>query len=168
MVIHDDNPFAPEVSDATRRFRGRLANPVTIVTSGDTERRTGLTVSSLMVFEGDPGLVHAIVTPNSDLFDVAADTGRFVVHIAEAPHAGLSDVFAGIRPSPGGMFHGTELEQSEWGPVIVNLKNRLYCTTRETSENGWSGLVIGSIDSVELADLSQPLVHFRGAYRTLQ
>lgn len=167
-MIHDENPFAPEVSDETRRFRGRLANPVTIVTSGDVEHRTGLTVSSLMIFEGEPGLVHAVVTPNSDLFDTAADFGKFVVHIAEAQHAGLSDVFAGIRPSPGGMFAGTEVEQSEWGPVIASMPNRIFCTTRSTSEKGWSGLVVGEIDSVEISQLSEPLIHFRGAYRKLQ
>lgn len=167
-MIHDENPFAPEASDQNKRFRGRLANPVTIVTSGNMENPTGLTVSSLMISEGDPGLVHAVVTPNSDLFDRVTESGKFVVHIAEAQHAGLSDVFAGIRPSPGGIFAGTELEHSDWGPVITSMPNRVYCTTRSAEETGWSGLVIGTIDSVEISHLTDPLIHFRGGYRKLK
>ncbi|HUF15041.1 MAG TPA: flavin reductase, partial [Acidimicrobiia bacterium] len=67
MTIHNEHPFTPgpEERDPVRRLRGRLAAPVTIVTSGAGDHRAGLTVSSLFVVEGNPGVVHAIVTPNS-------------------------------------------------------------------------------------------------------
>ena len=55
--IHEgEHPFIrPEADrDPVRRFRGRLVAPVTIVTAGDDVGRAGLTVSSLMLAEGEP------------------------------------------------------------------------------------------------------------------
>lgn len=61
--IHFEHPFATplEERDPTRRFRGRLAAPVTVWTSGAVSGRGGLTVSSLLVAEGDPGIILGLV-----------------------------------------------------------------------------------------------------------
>lgn len=166
-MIHGDNPFAQSEDSPVRRFRGRLASPVTIITAGDEATRTGLTVSSLMVVEGQPPMIHAVVTPGSDLYDVAADSGRFVVHICDRSSSGLADVFAGIRPNPGGLFSGTATDQTDFGPVLADLPNRLFCRTASTTEAGWSGLMVGQIDRVEVTGLDDPLVYFRGGYRGL-
>jgi flavin reductase (DIM6/NTAB) family NADH-FMN oxidoreductase RutF len=168
-VIHDDNPFADasDSRDPVRRFRGRLNAPVTICTSGDSDKRTGLTVSSLMVVEGDPGQVQAVVGPTTDLWDVVADMGRFVVHVCGERHRSLAEVFAGLRPSPGGIFTDLSVTDSEWGPVIDDLPDRAYCSLSSRLEVGFSGVVTARIDHVEVADLTNPLAYFRGQYHTL-
>lgn len=164
------NPFlpTPDERDPNRRFRGRLAAPVTIVTAGSDDRRTGLTVSSLLVVEGEPGEIHMVVGPTSDLWDVLAETGRCVIHVARPDDGAISDVFAGLRPSPGGVFAGTETRASPWGPVLVDLADRAYCSLLRMDERGWSGLVSLAIDQVELTDLTDALVYFRGGYRRLR
>jgi flavin reductase (DIM6/NTAB) family NADH-FMN oxidoreductase RutF len=163
------NPFLPPPEDRepNRRLRGRLAAPVTLVTAGSGSARAGLTVSSLFVNEGDPGEIHMVIGPVTDLWDVLADTGRCVVHIAEARHRAWSDVFAGLRPNPGGIFAGIDTRPSEWGPVLADLPNRAYCRVERMEERGWSGVVIATIDRVEISDLDEPLIHFRGAYHRL-
>lgn len=168
-MIHSENPFAddPGARDPVRRFRGRLSAPVTVVTSGE-EEWAGLTVASLMIIEGEPGHVEMVVGPTSDLWDVIAETSRFVIHVCDASRRSLSEVFAGLRPSPGGVFAGLETAVSEWGPVIVDLPDRAYCTFLEKREVGHSGLISGQVDRVELSGLSDPLVYFRGSYHTLQ
>ena len=82
-MIHSEHPFQPDPADReqARRFRGRLAAGVTIVTAGSGSDRTGLTVSSLLVVQGEPAEVHLVVGPTTDLWDVAADSGHFVIHI---------------------------------------------------------------------------------------
>ncbi|REK20086.1 MAG: flavin reductase [Actinobacteria bacterium] len=165
-MIHDENPFASTADDPFRRFRGRLAAPVTIITSGE-DRKTGLTVSSLFVVEGDPPLVYAVVGPNSDLFDAVQETGKFVVHIAREGHEGVAEVFAGLRPSPGGLFSTVEWEPSAWGPLLESMPDRALCTVVSMDETGWSGVLTGSIDELQVADITSPLVHFRGKYRRL-
>ncbi len=169
-MIHSDNPFVddPDSRDATRRFRGRLNAPVTIVTAGDGAGSAGLTVSSLVVIEGEPGRVEVVVGPTTDLWDAVATTGRFVIHICTDQDRATTEVFAGLRPSPGGIFAGLEVSQSDWGPVITELANRAYCTFGDRREVGYSGLVSATIDRVEVADLVSPLAYFRGRYHTLQ
>lgn len=168
-MIHDENPFidAPDQRDPTRRFRGRLTAPVTLVTSGAGSDRVGLTVSSLNVIEGAPGVIQLVVGPTSDLWSVAADTGRFVVHICRDTDRSLAEVFAGLRPSPGGMFAGQTVTDTEWGPVLDDLTDRAFCHVVDRSEVGYSGILTGEIDRIETADLAQPLVYFRGQYRSL-
>lgn len=168
-MIHDENPFvdAPDQRDPIRRFRGRLTAPVTIVTSGTAESRTGLTVSSLNVIEGTPGVVEMVVGPTSDLWDIVADSGRFVIHICRSTDRALAEVFAGLRPSPGGIFAGLEVTDTEFGPVIETLGDRAHCRFTGREEVGHSGMVSGEIDHTDVGDLVDPLVYFRGAYTGL-
>lgn len=168
-MIHSDHPFRPEPGDRdlARQFRGRLAAAVTIVTAGFEADRTGLTVSSLLLIQGEPAQAHVVVGPTTDLWSVAAETGRFVIHVCRYDDRQLADVFAGIWPSPGGLFAGVDATDSEWGPVLDDLPDRAYCTLVSEDEVGWSGLIVGSIDEVEVSDLKDPMVHFRSGYRRL-
>ena len=167
--IHDEHPFAAPVADRdpVRRFRGRLGSPITIITAGDADERTGLTVSSLMVAEGEPSRAYALIGPTTDLFLAIEETERFVVHICEEGHGPLADVFAGLRPSPGGLFIDSAVTQTEYGPVLDDLPNRLYCSYLSGEEETYSVLLEGIIEDVELTDLRDPLIYFRGKYRTL-
>lgn len=169
MTIHSEHPFlpGPEEREPARRFRGRLPAPVTIVTSGDRQTSTGLTVSSLFLIEGEPPALQFVVGPNSDLWDVVAETRRFVVHICRGEHSGRADVFAGMRPSPGGVFSGIATKQSEWGPVIEDMPDRAYCSVTEIDEVGYSGVVTASVDAIEVTEMRDPLVYFRGRYRRI-
>lgn len=166
-VIHNENPFPQGADDPTRRLRGRIGAGVTVITAGDEDHRAGLTVSSLVVIEGEPGRVVAVVGPNSDLYDIASATGKFVLHLCEARHAGLADVFAGIRPSPGGMFSGLNVTDTEWGPSIQTIETRAFCSEGTIEPLGWSGLLTGIIDKVEFGADPSPLIHYRGGYRGL-
>jgi flavin reductase (DIM6/NTAB) family NADH-FMN oxidoreductase RutF len=169
VTIHDEHPFMPdpEDRDPVRRFRGRLAMPVTIVTSGPPGSRAGLTVSSVLVMEGDPGEVLLLINPNTDLWDAVADTGRLVVHVCSSEHRRLAEVFAGREPRPGGMFAGLAVTDGEWGPVLDGLSNRIHATVTATDPAGWSGMVRGRVDRVEVGGMEDPLLYFRGRYRTL-
>ncbi len=167
--IHDEHPFIdPEDRrDPIRRFRGRLSSPVTVVTAGSDSKRTGLTVSSLLVAGDDQATVEFVVGPESHLWDAIQESERFVVHILEASQRVVSDRFAGIRPSPGGPFVGLELGSSEYGPVLSDCRSRAYCKLESARQRDGYVLVEGQVESVELHDLGAPLQWFRGSYRTL-
>ena len=169
MTIHSDHPFAPDPADRdeTRRFRGRLASPVTIVTAGTKDEPHGLTVSSLIVIEGDRPQLQAVIGPTTDLWYAIEETRRFVVHVCLEGHGPRSDVFAGLRPSPGGPFAAVETEASDWGPVIADIGDRAYCRAISLNEVGYSGLVDAEVEEFELTEMTSPLVYFRGRYRTI-
>lgn len=157
----------PDDRDPLRRFRGRLAMPVTIVTSGGGAARAGLTVSSILVMEGDPGEALLLVSPNTDLWDTISETGRLMIHICTPDHRGLAEVFAGRQPSPGGMFAGQAVTDGPWGPVLDELPDRLGVRVSTMDPVGWSGMVRGVVEHVEVSGMDEPLVYFRGRYRTL-
>lgn len=167
--VHEEHPFETpsDERDPARRFRGRLAAPVTIVTSGAGEHRTGLTVSSLVVAEGDPSRIYFLLGSTTDLFYGLEETGKFVVHVLESHDQALADIFAGLRPSPGGRFADVAVEQTEWGPVLSDVKTRAYCTFEGGDEETFFIVAEGKIDKLEMSDIEDPLVYFRGRYRKL-
>ncbi|MBI5158221.1 MAG: flavin reductase [Acidimicrobiia bacterium] len=169
-MIHDDNPFSvPESErDPVRRLRGRLVAPVTVVTAGSGDRRTGLTVSSLMIADGEPGRLIFLCGRNADLGDVIASSGGFVVHALGSGDEWLADRFAGVRPSPGGLFAGLEISDGAYGPVITTVATRAECSMAALADAGWYHLIEGSIASVVLGEPVEPLVRFRGRYRGLE
>jgi flavin reductase (DIM6/NTAB) family NADH-FMN oxidoreductase RutF len=164
--IHDDHPFRtpPEMRDPVRRFRGRLASPVTLVTAGTASDRAGLTVSSLIVAEGDPSFVHFLAGSTTDLWDRIRDTGSFVVHILGRDQRELSDRFALLRPSPGGLFSGLAVTDTDYGPELAGIGNRAYCRYVGHFDDAHHALVHGVVEQVSVDDLTDPLQYFRGEY----
>lgn len=168
--VHEGvDPFATplEARDPVRQFRGRLAAPVTVVTSGGGDDRTGMTVSSLVVAEGEPGHVQLLAAPTADIVPAIERTRRFVVHVLETRHRWVSEVFAGQRPSPGGLFANVAYQDGPWGPVLLDVHNRAFCSSAQADEVGYSLLITAAIDSIEIGGLEDPLLYFRGAYRHL-
>lgn len=168
MTIHTDHPFAtPE--EPVRRFRGRLGGAVSLWTAGSDRTRAGLTVSSLMVANGDPGAVVGLLDPDSDLFEALEDTGRAVVHLLERADRPLADVFGGQAPAPGGSFTvapwATQWEESGHGPVLPD-RTRALVSFGEAREVGWSVLVTARIDDVVVLEDRHPLEHRRGRYQS--
>ncbi|MGE0794348.1 MAG: flavin reductase family protein [Acidimicrobiia bacterium] len=168
VVRSGDDPFAvpPEDRDPVRRFRGRLAAPVTAWTSGsEGGRRAAITVASIAVAEGAlPGVV-GLIDPLSDFWEVVADTKRFVVHVVPEGRHREADQLAGRSAVALDRFDGLDVSASAWGPVVESLTTRAYCTLLGVGELGDSLVVQGSIDELDLPDPpGDPLVLLRGAY----
>ena len=168
-MIHDSDPFAvpEEDRDPLRRLRGRLPAPVTVVTAGEGPAATGLTVSSLMIADGTPGTIAFLCGHNADLGDAVAAGGGFVVHALTAADHALADRFAGIAPSPGGLFAGLAVRPGRWGPVLDSLGTRVECRWVESRDVGWYLVISGAVESVALGVPEAPLLRYRGRYRDL-
>jgi flavin reductase (DIM6/NTAB) family NADH-FMN oxidoreductase RutF len=167
--IHDEHPFAapPDLRNPARQLRGRLASGITLLTSGGPNSWAGLTVSSCLIAEGEPSRVIALIGEATDLWFAIEQSGSWVLHVLGAVDRELSDTFAGLRPSPGGMFVGLEVEDTPWGPSLPTLGTRAYCRLERSLETGFHRLVTGVIDQIDLEDLADPLVYYRGRYRAL-
>jgi 3-hydroxy-9,10-secoandrosta-1,3,5(10)-triene-9,17-dione monooxygenase reductase component len=168
--VHRTDPFVtrPEVREPARRLRGRLVAGVSIWTAGREQDRAGLTVSSMVVAEGAPSLLLGLMNDTSDLWERIGESGAFVVHILGRRDRIAAETFAGLRPSPGGLFAGMDVADTEWGPVLAAFPDRVYCRFLEASQAGYQQLVRGEIEKIELSDLTDPLVYFRGRYRSLK
>jgi flavin reductase (DIM6/NTAB) family NADH-FMN oxidoreductase RutF len=163
MTIHDENPFA-DAPDPVRRFRGRLGGAVTLWTAGTGAERAGLTVSSLMVANGDPASVLALLDPDSDFRDRFEETGLAVVQLLGPEDIALAEAFAGTIPAPGGPFRLGSWEQADHGPVLLD-RSRALVRFSSALEVGWSVLVTATVEDISVVDLPDGLEHRRGRYR---
>ena len=140
-----------------------MAAPVTVWTSGEDAESRGLTISSVLLVEGEPAHVLGLVDEDSDWWSPAPEAA--VVNVLGAEHRYLADVFAGAAPAPGGMFTQGEWDASDWGPVLHDSAGwmgvRILPDPREI---GWRLLVEGVVEHVEITDVD-PLIHLRGRYR---
>lgn len=165
MSIHASDPFSTpeELRSPVRRLRGRLPSAVTLWSA----ENAGLTVSSMLVVDGDPGRVVGLVDEESD-FWTAVEQGRtFAVTLLADGDQQLADRFAGLMPSPGGLFVTGDWVRTEWGPVHRD-RTWVGCRLDEARSLGWSLLVEATIERIELGSGSgaaAPLVHERGRYR---
>src|SRR6266576_2224517 len=101
--IHSSDPFATPEQDKSpvRRLRGRLASAVTLWTAPGP---AGLTVSSMLVADGEPGRILGLIDEESDFWDAVSQAGVFAVTPLGPADRQLADRFAGLMPAPGGLF----------------------------------------------------------------
>ena len=166
MSIHASDPFATpdELRSPVRRLRGRLPAAVTLWTAAGAGRPAGLTVSSMLVVDGEPGRVIGLVDDESDLWSAVEAGGVFAVSLLAADDRQLADRFAGLMPAPGGLFATGDWVPTEWGPVPAG-RGWAGCRLEQARPIGWSLLVEAVIERIELAEAAEPLVHERGRYR---
>jgi 3-hydroxy-9,10-secoandrosta-1,3,5(10)-triene-9,17-dione monooxygenase reductase component len=170
VTIHTSDPFATpeEQRSPVRRLRGRLPSPVTVWTAGEGSGRAGLTVSSILVVDGEPGRVIGVLDDESELWEAMRDTGRAAITMLHAGEHLLSDRMAGLIPAPGGRFSTGEWTQTDWGPVPSHALTWAGVRLDGSRSLGFGLLVEATIEELHLdADPAPPLVHARGRYRDL-
>jgi flavin reductase (DIM6/NTAB) family NADH-FMN oxidoreductase RutF len=162
------DPFQLPVDqrDHVRRLRGRLPGPVTVWTAyEEAELRTGLTVSSVLIAEGEPPSVLGLIAPDSAFWDALRASKRFVVHVLDRAQTRIADQFA--LKYPGDPFEGLSVARSDHGPVLSEVSTRARATLMGNIDAGYYLLIRGSIDDVELdPNPTAPLIHYRGRYFT--
>lgn len=171
MTIHASDPFStPEESRSpVRRLRGRLPSPVTLWTVYDQQDRpVGLTVSSIVVVDGEPGRLLGVLDEESSLFAGLGVGAGFAVTALTGVERQLADAFAGMMPAPGGPFTLGTWQRTGYGPVLAGALAWAGCRVDAIRPIGWGQLVEASIERVELGPPSAgPLLHWRGRYQTI-
>ena len=169
MTIHATHPFeVGQPRRPLRRFRGRLPAPVTVWAARDESGPSGLTVSSMVVADGEPGEVIGLIDPASELFDTLVEVRRWAVSLLSYQNRLLADAMAGLAPAPGGPFRLGRWRDTSWGPVLAESPGWLGARLIEDPvEAGWSMLVRGVVESVEIDETVSPVAYLRGNYRQL-
>jgi 3-hydroxy-9,10-secoandrosta-1,3,5(10)-triene-9,17-dione monooxygenase reductase component len=168
--IGNQPPFAvpPERRDPARRLRGRLVAPVTVWTAGHPPGGAGLTVSSVLIAEGQPARLLGLIDPTSAFFEAAQQTRVFIVHVLAVADRALAERFSEVRPPIRGPFERLEVAGSPWGPVLGGSRPRAACRLAGSSPVGHTELVEGVIEQLALVDLEDPLAYLHGRYRSMR
>jgi 3-hydroxy-9,10-secoandrosta-1,3,5(10)-triene-9,17-dione monooxygenase reductase component len=180
MTINGTDPFATpeEHRSPVRRFRGRLPAAVTLWTSYDrdkgddgspalTGKPAGLTMSSALVVDGEPGRLLGVLDEESDLWAAVEASGVFAMTPLGPADRQLGDRFAGLLPAPGGPFRGYEWSRTEYGPVLADRDTWAGCRLDAARPFGWGLLIEATIDELRVGLGTEPLVYYRGRYREL-
>ena len=163
-------PFAvpPERRDPARRLRGRLVAPVTVWTAGHPPGGAGLTVSSVLVAEGQPAHLLGLIDPTSAFWEAMQEARAFVVHVLAVADRALAERFSEIRPPIRGPFERLEVAESPWGPLLAGNRPRAACRRAGSTPVGYAELVEGVIEELELLNLEDPLAYLHGSYRSVR
>jgi flavin reductase (DIM6/NTAB) family NADH-FMN oxidoreductase RutF len=127
-----------------------------------------LTVSSLLLAQGEPGQLLGLIGPDTDLAETIAETGLFVVHLlTDRPeHRRLAQHFAGTLSAEPDLLR---VEASDHGPRLLGAPDQLDCRLHGHHPCGWSELIEATIDGVHWANgpqSSRPaLLWYRGGFR---
>ncbi|HET9779160.1 MAG TPA: flavin reductase family protein [Propionibacteriaceae bacterium] len=172
MTIYHSHPFAAGEQDRNplRRFRGRMASPVSIWMAASAGSRAGWTLSSFMVADGDPGEVIGLIDEESALADILAETRTVTVNLLGWDQRGLADAFAGVAPAPGGPFAQAGWTDTEWGPVLVESLGWIGARLGSDPDHAGWGLLLRAV--VEWVEIQAPptddlLCYVHGRYRSL-
>ena len=153
--------------DPVRRLRGHLVLPVTIWLSGVTggNQPAGLTVSSVLIAQGDPGVLAGLLSPLSDLAGLLEKPGTaFVVHVLGDSHRRLAQHFAGELPAPEELLATTS---SAYGPLLEAVPDRALCRSYAARAFGWSLMVEAVVEEVHVGRAGKALAWHHGRFRTL-
>jgi len=164
--VHDD----PEARAAARTFRdvlGCFASGITVVTTMSGGQPVGMTCQSFSSVSLEPPLVLFVPAKTSRAWPLIQRSGKFCVNVLAADQEHVSaqmatkgaDKFAGVDWHPA---------TATGSPVIEGSLAHLDCTIHQVHEAGDHYVVIGRVQHLETTsrDVSEPLLYFRGRYRT--
>jgi flavin reductase (DIM6/NTAB) family NADH-FMN oxidoreductase RutF len=172
VTIHHSHPFAVGEQDRNplRRFRGRMASPVSIWAATAHGTRAGWTLSSFLVADGDPGEVIGLIDEESPLADVLAESPTLTISLLGWGQRALADAFAGVAPAPGGPFALSNWQDTDWGPVLENSLGWIGARLKTDPDHaGWGLLLRAVVERVEIQPdpADDLLCYVRGRYRSL-
>jgi len=154
----------PTLRDAMRL----VAGGVSVVTAGEGDERTGLTVTSAVSLSIDPPTMIVCVDRNASALPVIARRRHFCVNVLAAEHEPVAKRFTGV----GGVKGAARYDAAEWRPQATGalaLRDALAsidCEVEETIERHSHVIVIGAVRAIETR-AGEPLVYSGGRYHRL-
>jgi len=164
VTIHGEHPFRAADSDEVRRLRARVGATVSLWTAGLGDDAAGLTVSSYLVVNGEPGRIVGALDPDADLTERIEATGRAVVQLLAWPDRNLAEMFGGTMPAPGGAFTQAEFVDTAYGRRLAHATTWAHVSLESRVPAGWSDIVTLTIDELRVGDADW-LVHEGGRLR---
>lgn len=160
----DDDTFDAR---AFRQCLSAFATGVTVITaSDDAGQLAGITVNSFSSVSLDPPLILWSLGLSNSSLQHFRDSTHFVVNVLSSEQRWMSDQFA--RPHTD-KWRGVEYRLNDWGsPVLAGVMAALHCEKVETVLAGDHVICIGRVRRIEQRDGLEPLLFFKGDYRSIQ
>lgn len=156
-----------EAQARAREFRdvlGRYCSGVTVVTTVSGGEPVGMTCQSFTSVSLDPPLVAFLPTKQSRAFRAIQRAGHFCVNFLSADQIDISNTMAGRGEDK---FAGIDWTPSQSGSALLDgTVGYVDCTVHAVYEAGDHYIVIGKVIDLAVGEVEEPLLYYRGSYRT--
>jgi len=125
-------------------------------------RTYGITVNAFMSVSLDPPLVAVSIDKRARAHGTLSASERFGISVLSSAQEHLSDLFAG-RPVK---QRGEPFEELAGFPVVAGALAHIVCRPHQAVEMGDHTIFVGEVEALRATE-GEPLLFFRGAYRTL-
>lgn len=148
---------------AYRATMGHFATGISVITVDLGDTIHGMTANSLTSVSLDPVLLLICVDRRARLAQYIVEVPRFGVSLLRADQEPISRHFAG-RPNPELEIAYTRLAGT---PVLAANLGALACAVDRILDGGDHLIVLGRVEALQSAEAADPLLYFKGQYRTL-
>ena len=159
---------ARDARDPLRRLEGasRAARDRMAGSKRYRGEAVGLTVSSVLMSQGEPPMLAGLISNESELADAleASSSGRFVVQLLGAAHRRLAQHYSGELPAPANLLAVAETPR---GPVLEAVPDRVFCRVSSSKSFGWSLLVEAEVEDIEVGEAGKGLAWYHGGFHVL-
>jgi flavin reductase (DIM6/NTAB) family NADH-FMN oxidoreductase RutF len=144
-----------------------LAGAVSIITSGESGRRYGMTATAVCSATADPPTVLVCVNRSTTTHDAIERIGVFCVNVLRAEDRELSGLFSGVKKGE------TRFREEQWtqlatgSPVLVEALVSFDCRVVNRLAHGTHTIFLGEVAQIALGRKGKPLLYADGQYAKL-
>ena len=160
-------PIAPELFRQGMRC---LAAGVTIITTAERSRPSGLTATAVCSLSLDPPQLLVCISRRAGAHDAMARSARFCVNVLSRGQWRLAARFSGQN----GGFGAERFKAGKWttlktgAPALVDALAAFDCLVTERVDASTHTIFIGRVVDLELRPKGKPLLYASGGYAGLQ
>ncbi len=155
---------APADAAVFRRFMGRWATGVSVVTAREFEVDAGLTVNALLSVSLAPPSILVSLTRDADTTPLIERSGRFAVSLLASGQRALSERFASTIP-PAEKFRDLVFHRGPHGLALLDgALGSLECRVVSHTPAYDHLLILGEVTYEELGPEGAPLLFYRSGY----
>lgn len=161
--------FSSVDTSAFRSAMRQLAGGISVITVGNSENRSGLTVTSVSSLSAEPPIVIFCISQASSSWSILKQARTFAVNVLAPDHLAIAERFSGRNGEKGHeRYAGSAWNELVTGtPILADAIAALDCTVEELIERHNSAIVLGRVQSVKVrpeSDIAEPLTYWRGTY----
>jgi flavin reductase (DIM6/NTAB) family NADH-FMN oxidoreductase RutF len=157
-----------ETDEIEHQFRSvvrRVAGGVSIITAGQDDDITGMTVTSLTPLGANPPRLLVSINRQASSFELIERYRLFGISILNADQQQLADRFSNTRLKGNQRFEGTTWSRGSSGvPLLGGSLAAAECQVEEIIERHSHGIIVGRLLSMELSHQLSGLVYWNGQY----
>lgn len=168
-ALKPPGPLASIPADEFRATMRHLAGAVTVIATGATGHRFGLTATAVCSLSDDPATLLVCVNRSASAHDVISKNRNFSVNLLADDQEEIAGRFAGRV----GLKGEARFECGDWrtlatgAPTLIDAVATFDCEVNQEHVFATHTIFIGRVVAAAARESADPLIYLRGAFRHL-